>query len=203
MNGNVIVKSLGQARRIKRKVGAVVTIEDPGRRNGLRYHSAPHPDHLVLRFEDVDVADESVALPRPDHVRSVLEFARQNTEGKLLVHCKAGVARSTALALAVMADRMGAGREADAVEELLRVRPESAPNLLLLGFADDVLERGGALRGAWDEVESAHAHYAEHREKKLEILRRQPHLFARAGDRPLPAMRYRPRTTKPEFASID
>lgn len=203
MNGSVVVKALGPARRHKRKAAAVVTVEDPGRRNGLRFHSSPHPDHIVLRFEDVDVVDETVAMPRPGHVDAVLRFARENPDGTLLVHCKAGIARSTALALAVIADRLGPGREREAVAELLSARPEAAPNLLMLGFADDLLERSGRLVEAWNAVENSDPEYAEHRRQKLDILHKRPDLFARAGEAPLPALRFRRQTIRPEMIRID
>jgi predicted protein tyrosine phosphatase len=202
MNGTVLVKALGPAKRRKRSFDAVVTVEDPGRRNGLRFHNAPHPDHMVLRFEDVDVVDEAVAMPHPGHVAAVLQFARENPSGKLLIHCKAGIARSTALALAVIADRFGPGRETDAVAELLTVRPEAAPNLLMLDFADDLLGRSGALVEAWRKVEDSDQAYAEHRKAKLEILRKRPELFARATERPLPGLRFRPNTRTPEHVAI-
>jgi predicted protein tyrosine phosphatase len=203
MKGSVVVKALGAARRHKRKAEAVVTVEDPGLRNGLRFHTSPHPDHIVLRFEDVDIVDESVALPMVGHVEAVLRFARDNMEGTLLVHCKAGIARSTALALAIIADRLGPGREHDAVAELIAIRPEAVPNLLMLGFADDLLERSGRLVEAWDKIERSDPEYAEHRRQKLEILHKRPELFARAGERPLPAMRFRPQSTRPEMVRID
>lgn len=203
MNGTVVVKALGPARRHKRKVAAVVTVEDPGRRNGLRFHSAPHPDHIVLRFEDVDVVDKSVALPEPGHVGVVLRFARENPDGLLMIHCKAGIARSTALALAVIADRMGEGREDEAVADLLAVRPEAVPNILMLQFADDLLDRSGRLVEAWKRIEDADPAYAEHRAEKLQILRRRPDLFAKAGETPLPVMRFRPHSLRAEFLRVD
>lgn len=203
MDGNVLVRGLGPARRMKRKVAAVVTVEDPGRRNGLRFHSAPHPDHIVLRFEDIDIVDESVALPRPGHVDAALRFARENTQGTLLVHCKAGIARSTAIALAVIADRIGPGSEDEAVSRLLSIRPEAAPNILMVGFADDLLGRDGRLVAAWNAVENSEPEYAAHRRQKLEILKKRPELFARGGETPLPALRFRPQSVRAEMTRID
>ena len=177
----VTVTTLNRARRTKRRHDAVLTIEDPGQRNPLRFHVSPHPEHLVLKFEDVDFAEPTLALPREEHVAAALDFGRRHRDGRVLVHCKAGIARSTALALAIIADRLGEGREKEAVSELLVVRPEAVPNLLILAMADELLARNGALVDAWMEIEKSDTEYADHRRQKLEILKKRPELFAKAA----------------------
>lgn len=193
MEWGVKVASLATARGTKRKYDAVLTIEDPGLRNGLRFHRLPHPDHLVLRFEDVDSWNADVAMADPAHVEAAIAFGRENRGGRILVHCKAGVARSSAMALALIADRMGPGKETKAVAELLSVRPVAVPNLVVLDYADKALGRDGALKAAWMEVERAHPRYAEHRRLKEETLRRNPALYARPIRLELSATRFPPR----------
>ncbi|NTF17640.1 tyrosine protein phosphatase [Agrobacterium rubi] len=177
----ITVRNMNQARRAKRRHDAVLTIEDPGQRHPLRFHSAPHPEQLVMKFEDVDFHEATIALPREEHVTAAIEFGRRHRDGSILIHCRAGIARSTALALAIIADRLGAGREKEAVADLLVIRPEAAPNLIMLAMTDTLLGRGGALVNAWMEVENSDERYADHRKKKLEILRRRPEAFARAS----------------------
>jgi predicted protein tyrosine phosphatase len=179
--GSVTVTTLTRARRKKRRFDAVITIEDPGQRNPLRFHVNPHPEHLVMKFEDVDFHDPAVALPQREHVQAAIEFGRRHVTDRILVHCKAGIARSTALALAIIADRLGPGNEGMAVERLLSVRPEAVPNLLILDMADTLLESGGALVEAWMSIENSSRSYAEHRQQKVEIFRKRPELFARAN----------------------
>lgn len=176
----VTITTLNRARRTKRRHDAVLTIEDPGQRNPLRFHVSPHPEHLVMKFEDVDFAEPTLALPREEHVAAALDFGRRHRDGSMLVHCKAGIARSTALALAIIADRLGGGREKDAVAELLAVRSEAVPNLLILAMADALLARDGALVDAWMAIENSDTEYANHRRQKLEILKKRPELFAKA-----------------------
>jgi predicted protein tyrosine phosphatase len=141
------VCSLRAAENKKRRFDAVLSLESPRapRRERLRFHAQPAPDHLVLRFEDLDYGPAGVTLPTREHARLVLEFGRKHVDAKLLVHCVAGVGRSPAAALLVLADRYGPGREADALDELLRLRPEAVPNLALTAAADAELGRGGAL----------------------------------------------------------
>ena len=62
----------------------------------------------------------------------------------MLIHCHAGVSRSTATAVILMAQN-NPGREADVFGELARVRPRSWPNSLMIGIADTMLDRKGAL----------------------------------------------------------
>ena len=69
---SVAVRSLAQAKRVKRNYDAIITIEDPSFRKGLRFHNAPHPDQLVMWFEDVDHPWETVALPNRVHVETAL-----------------------------------------------------------------------------------------------------------------------------------
>jgi Predicted protein tyrosine phosphatase len=180
--GQISVTSLNKAKRKKRRFGAVVTIEDPGQRNPLRFHHSPHPEHLVLKFEDIDFVDPTIALPREEHVLAVLDFGRKHAERDILVHCKAGIARSTAMALALLADRLGKGYEREAVDHLLNVRPEAIPNLVILGMTDRILERDGALVDAWMEVENSDPEYAAHRVQKRDIFVRRPDLFAKARE---------------------
>jgi len=54
--GDVVVGSLSQARKHKRRFDAVITLEDPACRpaNRLRFTRRPSLPHLVLAFEDVD-----------------------------------------------------------------------------------------------------------------------------------------------------
>lgn len=194
-NLEVAVKSLNGARKIKRKYDAILTIEDPLFRNGLRFHKRPHPDQLVLMFEDVDVVHEDIAMPDIAHIKAAIEFAREHSDGSVLVHCKAGVARSTALALGILADRLGEGREGEAVNHLLKIRDCAVPNLVVLDLVDTFLERGGKLTAAWMSVENASANYAHHRRLKAKMLKDYPALYkAPFHSLSYSAWRFRPNT---------
>jgi predicted protein tyrosine phosphatase len=126
---------------------AVITIEDFDATEGLRLPQGR--PHLVLRFDDLDFDDGETVVASSGDIGRALAFAREHRPGRILVHCQAGRCRSPAVALAIVADRLGPGREAEAVAELLRIRPESGPNLVALRVADAVLGRGGRLESAW------------------------------------------------------
>jgi predicted protein tyrosine phosphatase len=61
------------------------------------------PNHLVLRFEDVDGDYPGFVAPDFDHVIQVLDFTKNLTDSdKLLVNCHMGCRRSPAMALGVL-----------------------------------------------------------------------------------------------------
>lgn len=155
------VSSLNWARRHKREFDGVITIEDPdighrGYIGSLRFHQKPAPDHLILRFFDLDYP-----LPEPHHqpwmhmatqedVVRALAFAKQHD--KLLVHCKAGVARSTGVALAILIEQSHDPQVA--LDTLLQLQPIAVPNLHVVALTDEVLGYDGALCSminAWDQ----------------------------------------------------
>ena len=55
-----------------------------------------HPDHLVVTFDDVEDDDWGYQAPTFEQVREMVEWGRGRAN--LLVHCHAGISRSTATA---------------------------------------------------------------------------------------------------------
>ena len=154
------VASLQDAEMIWPDFEAIISIEDasrPEEEHRAFAFPASHalaiegrlPEHLRLVFDDIDAAYQGYVPPEEHHVREAIEFARRHAGRKLLIHCHAGQCRSAAVALGVIADRMGPGLETEAVRKLLEIRPIAAPNLIALALVDDVLGRGGRLRAAW------------------------------------------------------
>ena len=74
-----------------------------------------------------------------------MNFADELRGGSLLIHCHAGISRSSAVALAIIAKGLGAGKENRAFKELERINPNCAPNALVIWLTDEILERGGTL----------------------------------------------------------
>lgn len=150
---------------------ALVSIVPPNPRG----HEEPPSDGIVaerfggrvLRLAFVDGAPcHWDGLPGPDEgtVRAVVEFARrveaEAPGARIAVHCTAGVSRSCAAALAVLADRLGPGREEEAVGLLLDgfrdglamfgppARQQMAPNPLMVALAGRVTGCGRRLHDA-------------------------------------------------------
>lgn len=179
--GGIAVGSLAQANRHKRKFDAVLTLEDPRARPGerLRFTKNPAPFHLSLAFEDVDSDEFGYASATADQVRIALDFARQHATGSLLVHCFHGVGRSAAIALAILADRLGEGHEVEAVAELLAIRPEATPNFIVLTHADAILNRKGQLTNALSAFEQGRPDKLAARIRRHQYARENPSLYAK------------------------
>ena len=173
--------SLNQARAHKRKFDAVITLQDPlcARNNRLIVHGGNTPARLTLEFEDADEEYGGVRVAKAEQVEEALQFARRYSSGSLLVHCFHGVGRSAAIALAVLAERLGEGAEQEAVSRLFALRPEATPNLVVTALADAVLGRHGALQGALAEWERNDARLQRLRGTRAAFLRRNLELYAR------------------------
>lgn len=157
----IVIASRNHAENIKRRgFDGVLSIASPGA-EVLRYHPSPAPPQLVLRMDDIVAPERRGLLPTLEMVRNGLLFARRFASGRLLVQCEAGVSRSGAFGIAILADRLGPGHESEALEASLARAPEIIPNLLIVRLADEALGRGGALAAvvdAWDAQFPAHSY---------------------------------------------
>ena len=105
----------------------------------------PVERHLRVQVHDISEPDGWGVLPQAEHVRDVIEFIElwEPGEGSLLVHCFAGVSRSTATALIAHFLKTG---DADASARALRMAaPHAIPNRRILALADAELGLAGAL----------------------------------------------------------
>jgi predicted protein tyrosine phosphatase len=101
---------------------------------------------IILAGNDVETG---AGVPSPELVQSALDYFEKwrPTDGvmRVLLHCRSGKSRSTALALVLLRRHHGAGTEKQCLAELLRVRPIAAPNLAIVEHGDALLGCGGAL----------------------------------------------------------
>jgi predicted protein tyrosine phosphatase len=110
---------------------------------------------LRLRFHDVIESRPGWIAPERWDVELLLTFARDlGASGThLLIHCHAGVSRSTAAATLVLAQRRPEQPAEEVLTEVVRLRPRAWPNLRILELGDDILGRNGEI------VAAARAHY--------------------------------------------
>ena len=147
-------------------VSDVLSIVDPATPELEAFLAFGPHRRLKLEFDDLLFEMQGMLAPGDEHVREILEFGRELERGgdtaHLLVHCHAGVSRSSAAAALLMAQH-NPGREEDAFLALLDLRPQAWPNTRMVEIADRLLERRGALKAGLEAYRRA-------------LLRVRPHL---------------------------
>jgi predicted protein tyrosine phosphatase len=108
---------------------------------------APHK-RLTLRFDDILDPTPGLLAPQREHVERLLEFGEgligaNGSLCHLLVHCHAGISRSSASMATLLAEAQPTLDEDSVFARLREIRPQAWPNSLMIGFADDLLGRGG------------------------------------------------------------
>ena len=107
---------------------------------------------LFLEMDDV-INEDAEAAPQKEQVQRLLEWsAKLPSNAHLVVHCFAGISRSTAAALAIKTQELGVDRVPDAINWLLDERPQACPNPVITKFADELLGANGELHSAAEEV---------------------------------------------------
>jgi predicted protein tyrosine phosphatase len=100
--------------------------------------------HLRLAFHDITVRTPDLIAPDAVTLQAILDFGRGGGQQPLLIHCWAGISRSSAAAYAIACDR-NPGFENEIADELRRRSPVVTPNKLMVQLADDLLGRKGAM----------------------------------------------------------
>jgi len=105
-----------------------------------------------LRWLIADVVSEEGATE--NDVRAIISLAEQlrSESGTLLIHCEAGVSRSTATALIIYACWLGRGGEDEAMRRVIAQRPCAIPNRRMVALADKLLDLNGSLLRARDQT---------------------------------------------------
>jgi predicted protein tyrosine phosphatase len=109
---------------------------------------------LELRFHDViDEYNADMIAPQQEHVAEILSLGSRLLKGSqadahLLIHCHAGVSRSTASMALILAQALPDVTASRIFEEMLRIRPQAWPNLRILELGDVQLDRHGDLVAA-------------------------------------------------------
>src|SRR6185295_224809 len=112
------------------------------------------PDrHLRLAMNDITEPQDGLVLPCETHVADLVEFALAwDRKAPLLIHCWAGISRSTAAAFITLCALNPEASEREAARALRRASPTAYPNRLLVALADEALSRDGRMMTAIEEI---------------------------------------------------
>jgi predicted protein tyrosine phosphatase len=118
-----------------------------------RPRTIPESNHLVLGVDDISVPMDGYVIPCDEHVRRLIDFARGwDRRQPMVVHCYAGISRSTAGAY-VAACALNPRREEWAIAHALRrASPTATPNARIVALADRLLGRDGRMVAAIDAI---------------------------------------------------
>jgi predicted protein tyrosine phosphatase len=109
--------------------------------------------HLKLFFHDI--VQHMVGHTPPtaaDAERMLAFFQSWQREAPMLIHCWAGISRSTAAAFTALCMLRPAADEEELALELRRASPSATPNRLIVSLADDILGRQGRMVKAVEKI---------------------------------------------------
>jgi predicted protein tyrosine phosphatase len=108
----------------------LLSILDPGI-DSLKPQLEQYTDnYLELRFDDIIKEKEGLIAPQKKHIDQIIIWAKNCLTQNALIHCGAGISRSTAASLITMVE-WGYTYE-EAVRTLKELKPFAYPNQLML-----------------------------------------------------------------------
>ncbi|WP_315739978.1 MULTISPECIES: tyrosine phosphatase family protein [unclassified Bradyrhizobium] len=110
-------------------------------------------NHLRVSVDDITEQLPGFMAPSEDHVAQVLEFVRGwDRAAPLVIHCYAGISRSTASAFATACALNPNRDELDIAWAIRQASPIASPNRLIVSLADRALGRQGRMVRALDAI---------------------------------------------------
>jgi predicted protein tyrosine phosphatase len=109
--------------------------------------------HLRVSVDDITEQMDGFVAPNETHIEQVLGFVRGwDRRAPLVVHCYAGISRSTASAFAAACMLNPDRDEASIARQIRSASPIAAPNRLIVALADRALGRDGRMLHALDQM---------------------------------------------------
>jgi predicted protein tyrosine phosphatase len=110
-------------------------------------------NHLKVQMDDITEQMDGFVIPCNTHIEQMLNFVRGWDRGApLVVHCYAGISRSTASAFAAACLLNPHRDEISIARQIRAASPIASPNRLIVSLADTALGREGRMLRALDEM---------------------------------------------------
>jgi predicted protein tyrosine phosphatase len=115
-------------------------------------HIAPE-NHLVLAVDDITAPVEGYTAPADDHVQRLIDFVgKWDRTAPMVVHCYAGISRSTAGAFVAACALNPQRNELEIAWEVRRASRTAQPNARIVTIADRLLKRDGRMVRAIETI---------------------------------------------------
>ena len=110
-------------------------------------------EHLKLTFHDIADPAPGFVTPRAHDAKLLVDFlAGWDRKAPILIHCWAGISRSTASAFTALCMCRPSADETGLAVALRNASPSATPNRLLVSLADSILGRDGRMVRAVDSI---------------------------------------------------
>jgi predicted protein tyrosine phosphatase len=115
--------------------------------------SVPAPNHVKISMDDITEQAQGMVAPSAHHVERVLDFVRRwERDAPMVIHCYAGISRSTASAFAAACLLNPQRDEIEIARQIRAASPSAFPNRLIVSLADQALGRQGRMLQALDAM---------------------------------------------------
>jgi predicted protein tyrosine phosphatase len=110
-------------------------------------------NHLRVQVDDITEQMDGFVAPCDSHIEQILNFVRNwDRSAPMVVHCYAGISRSTASAFAAACMLNPHRDEITIARQIRAASPIAQPNRLIVGLADKALGRDGRMLRALDAM---------------------------------------------------
>lgn len=150
----IIVCPLSRAPALARERGPsrIVSLLDPG--TPFPHIETHLPDrHLRISVHDIEAQIDGQDFPGEAHMRDILSFVQGwERDAPILIHCYAGISRSTATAFITACAHNPQADEAGIALALRAASPTASPNRRFVALADAALNRNGRMVAAIEAI---------------------------------------------------
>jgi predicted protein tyrosine phosphatase len=115
-------------------------------------HIAPG-NHLILSIDDIAAPIDGYTCPADEHVSRLIDFVgKWDRAAPMVVHCFAGISRSTAGAYVAACALNPARDEMQIAWDIRRASRTAQPNARIVSIADRLLKRDGRMIRALEAI---------------------------------------------------
>ncbi len=109
--------------------------------------------HLYIRIGDITEPLDGHILPAEEHVAQLIAFAKSwDRNEPLVIHCHAGVSRSTAAAFIIACALAPSRPESEIADAMRRASHTATPNRRIVAIGDAMLNRDGRMIAAIERI---------------------------------------------------